>query len=455
MVYGSIGGLVSGMDSASIVQQLMQLEALPQTRLKSRVSTQERQVNALQTLNAKIASIATKALELTKPATWAPMKATSTSEHVTVTAGSTAQPTTLSFTVDRLAGSHQVSYANAVRLTDVVATGATVTVDLLDGAGPQSVAAGDGSLDSVVKAINAAGLGVQASAVKADPVDVDGDGIPDEVYRLRVASTATGLSSDFTLGDLDATVLGAGSVTAGQDAKITIGTGAAAVPTTSASNTFTGISPGVDVTLGAATPLSTAVTVTVERDGQAMTDKVKGLVDAVNNALDEIKSLTAYDPATKKGGLLVGESSLRKIRNDLLSSVTAGFNGDSFAGVGIQVDRAGRLVFDEKEFADAYAADPGTVTTKFTAAGGFATKLESLGKQVSDAYDGTLTASIKSRNTSIGRLNDDIAGWDDRLALRRTALERQFASLEVALGGLQNQSSWLAGQLAGLPKWSN
>jgi flagellar hook-associated protein 2 len=215
------------------------------------------------------------------------------------------------------------------------------------------------------------------------------------------------------------------------------------------------VTTGVDITLGASTPLATDITVTVERDGKVLTDKVKAMVDGINAALDEIKSLTAYDAATGKGGMLVGDSTLRKIRNDVLSTVTSGLNGASFAEVGIEVDRAGKLVFDEAKFAEAYAADPGAVSDQFTATGGFATKFESLAKQISDSYEGTLTTSIKSRSSNISRLNNDIENWDTRLALRRTALERQFSGLEVALSNLQNQGNWLAGQLAGLPKWSS
>ena len=40
--------------------------------------------------------------------------------------------------------------------------------------------------------------------------------------------------------------------------------------------------------------------------------------------------------------------------------------------------------------------------------------------------------------------------WDTRLELRRSGLEKQFSNLEVALGKMKQQSSWLAGQLAGL-----
>jgi flagellar hook-associated protein 2 len=49
-------------------------------------------------------------------------------------------------------------------------------------------------------------------------------------------------------------------------------------------------------------------------------------------------------------------------------------------------------------------------------------------------------------------MEDDIADWDVRLEQRRTMLERQYGALEVALGKMQNQASWLAGQINSLPK---
>ena len=47
-------------------------------------------------------------------------------------------------------------------------------------------------------------------------------------------------------------------------------------------------------------------------------------------------------------------------------------------------------------------------------------------------------------------MQTDIDSWDIRLATKQTALTRQFASLEVSLSKLQNQSSWLAGQINAL-----
>ena len=41
MANASVSGLASGLDTATIIDQLMQLEAAPQTRLKSRVTTEK------------------------------------------------------------------------------------------------------------------------------------------------------------------------------------------------------------------------------------------------------------------------------------------------------------------------------------------------------------------------------------------------------------------------------
>ena len=66
MATASVSGLASGLDTASIIDQLMQLEAQSQTRLKSRVTTEQSTLKVLQNLNTKFASLATQAKDLTK-----------------------------------------------------------------------------------------------------------------------------------------------------------------------------------------------------------------------------------------------------------------------------------------------------------------------------------------------------------------------------------------------------
>ena len=61
-----------------------------------------------------------------------------------------------------------------------------------------------------------------------------------------------------------------------------------------------------------------------------------------------------------------------------------------------------------------------------------------------------MQALIERNTATIKGLNDQVSEWDIRLELRKSALQKQFSGLEVALGKMQQQSSWLAGQLAGL-----
>ncbi len=211
----SVSGLVSGLDTASIVSQLMQVESNPQTLLKSRLSTANGTITTLQTLNAKFAALATKAGELSKPTAWTPVATTSSSTAITATAGATASPGTLSFTVNAAAGLHQLTFNSTAAGSDVVTTGSTqVRLDLLNGDAPLDIETGDGSLDSVVSAINQANAGVNASVVK----------LTDGTFRLRVVSATTGAGSDFTLTNTDGSdLLGGATVTAGRDASITVG----------------------------------------------------------------------------------------------------------------------------------------------------------------------------------------------------------------------------------------
>ena len=131
----SISGLVSGLDTATIINQLMQLEAAPQTRLKTRVSTEQGQLTALQSLNTKTAALATKAAALAGTTPWSAAAATSSNSSIAVTAASSGvSPTRVQVTVTSVARTHQLGFTSPAALTDHV-TGATniVLLDRFDG----------------------------------------------------------------------------------------------------------------------------------------------------------------------------------------------------------------------------------------------------------------------------------------------------------------------------------
>jgi flagellar hook-associated protein 2 len=442
MANTSVSGLVSGLDTASIINQLIQLEARPQTMLKSRMSGQQSVAKALQALNTKLAGIATSAGDLAKTANWSPVTVSSSNAKVTVTAASGAVPSTLSLTVDKVATASVLDLGTHA-LTDKVLSDGSKMVSFTKPDGTTvPIDTGDGTVQGLAKAINSGSNGATATLVRVSAGS----------YRLQITSATTGAETMTLAAPAGSTLAVTAALTQGQQAQITVGPD----KITSDSNTFTGLMTGVDVTLTAgadATGANTA-TITVGRDGKGMSDKVKALVDAVNSVLTDIDTQTKYDPVTKKSGPLAGESLLRDLRGQLLSAVSNGQGGTSLAGVGIQTDRYGKLVFDETKFQAAYAADPTGVSARFVdgTAPGFAQTVASITKTASSSTEGTLTSAIKGKSSAINRMEDDIAGWDVRLEQRRKMLERQYGALEVALGKMQNQASWLAGQINSLPK---
>ena len=125
------------------------------------------------------------------------------------------------------------------------------------------------------------------------------------------------------------------------------------------------------------------------------------------------------------------------------------------ADLGLQIDRYGKLVLDEKVLAKAYEADPTRVAAAFgSGADGFAARVQQVAKSASEPYTGTVTSAIQGRNDGIKRLNDSVAQWDLRLEMRRSTLTRQFTALETALNQMNSQSSWLASQIDSLPTYS-
>jgi flagellar hook-associated protein 2 len=442
----SIGGLASGLNTADIIDQLMQLEAVPQTKLSTQKTTENAVITSLRALNTDAALLTSKAAALAKPSTWQTLQGTATGTGVSVAVTDKATASSFSFTVDRLATTHQLGFASAAGLTDVVA-GSSIKITGSDGI-VHDVSTGGGTLQELVTAINGstADTGVKATAVR----------VADGSYRLIAESAKTGATSAFTLTKGDGTdLLGGAAVRAGADAQISLGLGITATSTT---NTFTDIAPGVSVTLAANATVGGTGTVTVAQNPSSIAASISSLVDQLNSMFTNIDASTAGKTSTTAAGVLSGESSARTLRDQLLRTVF-GDSTTSMATYGIQTDRYGKISFDSATFTKAYAADPAGVAAKFTTGAtpetdGWVARVAAVAKNASDTTTGTLASAITGHTSNVDRLTKSIEDWDGRLELRRTSLERQYTALETALSNLQAQSSWLSGQIASLPTYS-
>lgn len=446
MATSSISGLASGLNTADIIDQLMQLESVSQNKLKNKQTTENSILAGLRQINTDTAALAGKAATLAKPSTWEAMQSTATGTGVTVATNGAASATSFSFTVDRLAASHQLGFASSAPLTDVVAQ-SQITITGSDGV-EHDLSTGGGTLKELVAAINGASAttGVKATAVR----------VADGSYRLLAESTTTGAATSFTLTNGDGTdLMGGAAVRAGADAQISLGLGITATSTT---NTFKDLVPGLDVTLGATTTVGTTGTVAIAPNTSSLSTTVGDLVTQVNSLLSSLDKLTANKMKAGTAGVLYGEPVARELRDELLTTVFGGSSG-SMAAYGIQTDKYGKLVFDADAFQKAYSADPAAVAAKFTtgattADDGWAARVASVATTASKFGSGTISSAIEGHTSKVSALSKSIADWDTRLDLRRAALERQYASLETALSNINSQGTWLAGQIAGLPSWS-
>ena len=453
----AVDGLVSGLDTTSLINSLMQLEALPQNILKKKVSGSQAMISALQGLNAKIASLATLATDTAKPAALDLYKATSSSTNVSATATAGASAGQVNIVVTTLAQAQVlVSAAMAAWPDDPP----VLTIVGSDGTHTQITAAST-SLDDVVLAINGAGAGVNAMKVST------GNG----QFRLQLTATETGAAGAFNIyRGTSAAVTGgtatnlladpdAALVTTAQDAEVTLWAGTpAAQIIKSATNTFTDLLPGVAVTVSATSvdPL----TVTVTRDDKQISKVAGDFVSALNGvfALISTKStvIDSTDPSGNpkiSGGIFTSDSTVRAVNEKILSAASMPVDGRSPSEIGISITKTGELEFDADKFAKALAADPDRVERVIQE---LASRVEAAATEASDKYDGLITTKITGQESLVTSLNTQISDFDRRLESRRSALERAYSSMEVQLSALNSQASWLTSQLSALrPSNSN
>jgi flagellar capping protein FliD len=456
-------GLISGMDTGTLISQLVAAEAAPQNALKARLSATTLAGSAYRTINTTFLAVTTAAEALSSTSLAAARKATSSSAAATATAGTSAVPgSKLTFTVTALAQTQTLT--SATEWTSATADVRTVEpawpIEILKGAvsvGTVDVPPG-ATLTEAAAAINAKGLGLKASVLQLDSGK----------FRLQLTSEASGSAGALTVKSATETALTAGSKflvsTPAQDATLDLGGGLQAV---SSSNTFADLMTGVSVTVSKddATP----VTIGVDSDSDAVATKMATLFDAINSALGQVKDYTSN--AKGSTAALKGDASMTMLAGRLLDAVSSAVGADgSPAKMGIELTKDGLVKFDKAKFVTALKTTPdlaqrmvaGTPATAgvngitgdgddTAAVPGIASRILGVSKAASNATTGSIVALANGKDSLAKDMQTRIDAWDLRLAKRKEMLTQQFTAMETALSSLRNQSTWLAGQISSLP----
>ena len=224
-----------------------------------------------------------------------------------------------------------------------------------------SAANGNNTLSGLRDYINDNEFDVQAAIVN------DGSG-----YRLVLTSERTGalnsmeitVTGDTDLNDNDNSGLSQLAFNAAaqtsmlqtvsaQDAALSIN----GLNITRDTNSVTGAINGVTLDLLKA-DIGTIVNVGVSESRTEVTAQINGFVDAYNDLVDNIDSLTAYDPETGTGSVLIGDFTVRSISSQIRSAIfgsVSGLNGNirSLVDIGITTNSNGTLDVDSVKLADA------------------------------------------------------------------------------------------------------
>jgi flagellar capping protein FliD len=186
---------VSGLDTTSVINQLMSIERRPVTLMQARQSSFNAEASAWGEVGSRIATLRAALDGLDSSSDFALYKATSSDPSILVaTAGSKASPGSAIFRVAGLAAAHQViSHDGVASPSAVVGTGtATIGVGLAAafGAGGVTQVSASADLAAGVHTINIVNDGGQwkANLDGGAPVDLSADG----TFTLPALSPATG-----------------------------------------------------------------------------------------------------------------------------------------------------------------------------------------------------------------------------------------------------------------------
>lgn len=487
-----MSGLASGIDTDSIIKQLMQAHRIPQTKLIQKKQVMEWQRDDYRALNTKMLEFRNMMFDLTMSTAYNSKAVMSTDESaIRATAEGSAMEGVYQLEVEKLAQNARLT-SNQLGASDRTRTLASLleedapqleteqlTIHGLKGEVTIAVKGTD-TIADLVNRIN--------SHTSETGVNVSYDETMD---RLFFASTTTGEEAEVNLSSTnDQTLLRDilkldTFVQKGEDAQIKFND----IPGSYASNNF--VINGISIQ--ALQTTDGPVNITVNQDTDAVFERIQTFVDKYNELIDEINGELAakknreFPPLTAeqkedmtekeielweekaRSGLLRGDMTLSSAVDSFrlaLSSPVEGLPGGAaklLSEIGISTDdwrEKGKLHIDEAKLRQAIQERPDEVNALFRAndgdkdsqAGdGFAVRLHQLADNaIKSLTEKAGRAESTDATNHLGRqitdVDEQINAMNRKLAELEARYYRQFTAMEKYINQMNSQSMWLAEQ---------
>lgn len=483
-----IGGLASGMDIDSIVNDLMKVERMPLEKLKQKKQILEWQRDDYREMNKLLKELDDLIFNGVFRQSTFLKKSVSVSDDTKLTAKAVNVPANLSLQLEVTQLATAASWSSSAPINEnfTVDEATEITFSVLDpGADEErevkiSISAGD-TLDDVIAKFNKSPLGVTAFKVDSGSGNVKLVFTNNKTGRdgvIRVIDDQKGIMQalGFTINnnELEQSI-------AGSDAKIKIN----GYEMTQTSNEFT--FNGLNITLKNVT--DSPVTISTSTDVDAILDTIVQFVDKYNKVIETINSkitqdrYRSYHPLSDeekeamtekqielweekaKSGLLRNDSilmsGLNQMRIDLYSKIEGAAGFSQLAEIGIKTSsnymERGKLIIDEAKLREKIAEDPDALYKLFNN-NDESYENKGIARRLRDTISGIVSKiEQKAGNTfktnqqfAIGRnlldIEKSIDRFEDRLLQIEERYWRQFTAMEKAIQKANSQTMYLMQQ---------
>ena len=463
-------GIGSGLDVNSIITQLMAIERQPLNVLQTRATALQGTVSEYGKLKAAISTLHDLSIKLAGATPWAQTTSTSSNPAAVTSATSGSSPGHYTVEVQALASVQTLATGTFASATTAPGAG-TLHIELGTwGAGQTSftpkagaavvditVAAAD-TLTEVRDKINQAGAGVTALIM----TDASGS-------RLLLRSNSSGAVNAFrsTVTDADGVNNNAAGLSAlaydpsagaAVMAQTQTASNAAAtlngLAVTSASNSLANIVDGLTLTLSAVT--TTPVNVDIATDRDALKKTMTDFADAYSAVVKMIATDTKYDPVSKKGGILQGDTAATGLQRQLRALVGAASGASTLfthlSDAGFQLQGDGSMSVNATRLDSALANLP-ELKKAFSNSSLVDPTLDGFAKRFRVVTDAILASdgSLATRTDGLGQQLQRNQKNQDSLTLRLSGIEKrmraQYTALDARMAQLNGTSSYVTQQI--------
>lgn len=434
-------GLASGLNTASIVDNLVKIESRSVDLATAKQTAFQTQISSIGDLTSKLKALATAAKELGTSGVLGVTQVGTTSGF-TATPGSTASAGRYAVQVDFLAAAAKAQ--SAAFATDAVRGG---TLDLSVNGTSYAVTIGDGdTLATVAQSINQLGAPVRASVLTTNGASYLSLTNQDTGFTIGQPASSALTITETTTGTLGQAL---GLALTQQAANATVTVDGLSFERTS--NTMTDVLPGVTLNLTATTTSSSDLVLST--DATATQTNLQKFVDAYNALMTPVRrhlNVQTNDDTTKT---LAGEQSVRQLQSSMQGLVSGVLTANplirTLADVGIKTGNDGTLSIDAERLGKALSTDAQAVNSLFrTATTGLSDAVQTLSDRFTNSTDGVFTSRTHSLEKQVKNLDTTIANLRLRVDGYRKRLVAQFAAMEKVVSGFKTLADYLTQQTA-------